>query len=651
MPDLRAFLTGGGEMGALIRAHDWDDSPLGPIHDWPQSLRSSLGICLRSSSACSIFWGPQSTFLYNDAWAALLAERHPGALGRPASEVMADIWPLVAGEVASVLEQAETVNRVDRHLLRNRDGRTFDSYWSYTLLPIASEDGTIGGVLVQARETTEQVLKAQRDAFILRLTETLQAIDQPAALLRVALSELGAELGAGRIGYGEVDSAEGTFAILGCWTDGSMIDISGAYPVGHFSQAGYAALSRNEAVAIEDSAAPGVLGEAAAERWRAIGCRAALVVPLISHGRYHAVLFAHEVEPRRWSAHDEALLRAAIERISENLGRARAEAALRHSEERYRRVFEQANDIILTADLDQIITDCNPAGAAAMGLSRERIIGRPIADFVTPEGFEQTTRMLRQKLARGGTTRHEIDVLAATGETLHWEINSSLAIDRDGRVVGLHAIARDVTERRRHEERQRLLVNELNHRVKNTLSLVQGLALQTFQDGRDINEARSLFQERLAALAVAHDLLTRESWEGATLDQLVGEAIGHHDSSGDRIRWSGPSVTLSPKAAVSLVMALHELSTNAAKYGALSADGDVEVSWDVVEGERLRIEWRERDGPPVKPPARRGFGLRMIERALASDLSGQARLEFDPAGLICRIEAPLVEISPRGEQP
>jgi PAS domain S-box-containing protein len=342
--------------------------------------------------------------------------------------------------------------------------------------------------------------------------------------------------------------------------------------------------------------------------------------------------------------HDEALLRRATEHVWREVSRARAEAGLRRSEERYRRIFEQASDLIHTADLHQIITDCNPATAEALGMTREEIIGKSIRDFVSEKGFEQTSRMLRQKIEQGGTTRHELDVRAKSGKLLHWEIISTLTLDDQGRPVGLHAIARDVTERRLAEERQRLLINELNHRVKNTLALVQGLALQSFREGRDPAEARVKFQERLTALAAAHDLLTRESWEGATLAQLAEEAIGHHNEPEARIRFGGPEIVLSPKAAVSLVMALHELGTNAAKYGALSApEGEVSIAWEVKDGDRLALEWRERGGPPVVPPSHKGFGFRMIERALAADLAGAAGIEFNADGLVCRIEAPLAE--------
>jgi two-component sensor histidine kinase len=253
------------------------------------------------------------------------------------------------------------------------------------------------------------------------------------------------------------------------------------------------------------------------------------------------------------------------------------------------------------------------------------------------------------KLKAGGTTHHELEVVSQSGRLRQCEVASTLTLDEAGGPVGLHAIARDVTERRRADERQALLVNELNHRVKNTLALVQGLALQSFREGRDPAEARVAFQHRLSALAAAHDLLTRESWEGATLRGLAEGALGHLSGHGQRVEISGPDLTLGPKAAVSLVMALHELSTNAAKYGALSVPGGrVDVGWN-AQGDRLELVWRETGGPPVTAPERRGFGLRMIERALAADLAGDVAMEFEPAGLVCRIRGSLAEAAPRGK--
>jgi PAS domain S-box-containing protein len=652
MPELRAFLAGGGEIGELIRAHDWPATPLGDIRQWPQSLRSALSICLRSQSASAIFWGPGHMFLYNDAWAALLGERHPWALGRPAAEVLADIWPVLEDQFRAVYERAETVNQVDTLLVRNLGGETYDSYWSYSLLPVASEDGTIGGLLAQARDTTRRVLGARRDALMLRLGERLRALDDPDQVLAAAVELVGEEIDAGRIGYAEVDEAAAAIDIQHCLARGGTPDICGRHPVRDPGDPMQDALRAGRTIRVDDAAVHLAGNPDLLDRYRASATMAVLCVPVVSGGRWQAMMFAHHPAPRRWDDHEEALLRAAAGLVWREVSRARAEAALRRSEARYRRIFEQAHDIILTADLDQIITDLNPAGAAAMEAPREEIIGRPISDFVTEQGFEQTTRMLRHKLERGGTTHHNLEVNARSGRTMEWEINSTLTLDPAGRPVGLHAIARDVTDRRRAEERQRLLVNELNHRVKNTLALVQGLALQSFRDGRDLKEARDAFQRRLAALAAAHDLLTRESWEGATLAGLIEAAVAAHDGPEQRIEAAGPEVVLGPKAAVSLAMALHELATNAAKYGALSEPGGrVTIGWEVAngrrEGARLRLEWREQGGPEVRPPETRGFGLRMIERALAADMAGGAKLDFRREGLVCRIDAALAEAVPR----
>ena len=209
-------------------------------------------------------------------------------------------------------------------------------------------------------------------------------------------------------------------------------------------------------------------------------------------------------------------------------------------------------------------------------------------------------------------------------------------IDRDGFPMGLLSISRDVTEQRAFEERRELLIHELNHRVKNTLSLVQALAHQSFR-GR---EESTLFASRLAALSRAHDLLTQEHWEGVSMAEVARRAVEAF-AIGRVVMRGGPRVTLQPKQAIAITMALHELATNATKYGALSSDdGQVELAW-TVKDDRFRLCWDEGGGPPAKPPERKGFGLRMIERALASDLSGSVTMDFKATGLSCTIDAPL----------
>jgi PAS domain S-box-containing protein len=216
--------------------------------------------------------------------------------------------------------------------------------------------------------------------------------------------------------------------------------------------------------------------------------------------------------------------------------------------------------------------------------------------------------------------------------------------DVSGRLVGAVNTLVDITHRKAHEEHQRLLIHELNHRVKNTLATVQSIAAQSFRGvARDHVK---WFEGRLVALSKAHDVLTDENWQGAGIHEFLARVtapligLQHH-----RFETSGPEIRLSPRMVLSLSMALHELCTNAAKYGALSnPDGRVRVAWSMtgLDGSsRLHLRWEEQGGPPVSPPRRNGFGSRLITRGVAHELGAQVRLEYPVTGVTCEIDAPL----------
>jgi two-component sensor histidine kinase len=215
--------------------------------------------------------------------------------------------------------------------------------------------------------------------------------------------------------------------------------------------------------------------------------------------------------------------------------------------------------------------------------------------------------------------------------------------DRSGKFCGHVGIATDVTEVRAAEARQRLLIDELNHRVKNTLATVQSLVRQTLREHKAHPELGAAINGRIFALAAAHDVLTREKWVGAELGAIAREATKPFSEDG-AFTFSGPRVRLAPKAAVALAMALHELSTNAMKYGSLSSPaGRVRLTWDCADG-ATTLEWRESDGPAVAPPEHAGFGSRLLGQVLKGELGAPAELDYMPTGLVCRIRA-LVETS------
>jgi PAS domain S-box-containing protein len=327
--------------------------------------------------------------------------------------------------------------------------------------------------------------------------------------------------------------------------------------------------------------------------------------------------------------------------------RKRAEDELRESETRFRTIFEQANDFLITTTLDNRVTSVNPAVLTALGYSEADVIGRPIGDFMDAEQLAISMEAFNRKLAEGGSTRLSVKVRAKDGRELVWEVNSRLMLDEGGRPVALHAIARDMTEARRAEAHLRLLIDELNHRVKNTLAIVQGIAQQSFKDEVPAPQARAAFEGRLAALSEAHNLLTREHWGLVSMRQIIDDAVAPHGGEAGRFVLDGPDLPIVPKTAISLALAVHELATNAVKHGALSRPGGtVSIRWTRLRASgaaRLSLVWEEQGGPEVTVPTRRGFGTRMIERGLAAELGGSVTIDFCPAGLVCTVDAPLPE--------
>jgi PAS domain S-box-containing protein len=234
-------------------------------------------------------------------------------------------------------------------------------------------------------------------------------------------------------------------------------------------------------------------------------------------------------------------------------------------------------------------------------------------------------------------------VFTATHEELLVGIAAQASVGIDNARL-FQAAQREIAERCQAEQHRELLINELNHRVKNTLATVQSVAAQTLRNGAV--DVRETLDARLIALSDAHNLLTRENWEATTLGDLVEIALRPYRADReDRFEAAGPRIRLSPKTALAIAMGLHELTTNAIKYGALANDtGHVAIRWETAaspQGPRLRIQWAESGGPPVAPPRRKGFGSRLIERGLAAELDGQVELTFPTSGVICTIDAPL----------
>lgn len=274
----------------------------------------------------------------------------------------------------------------------------------------------------------------------------------------------------------------------------------------------------------------------------------------------------------------------------------------------------------------------------------EKVLGASDADLLSADEAKAADAIKREVVEIGEARRGEIEVGEA-GVQRWYDLHVEPLRDLSGTIVGLTGAAVDVTDRKEDERHLRLLMRELTHRSKNLLAVIQAMARQTARHAGTIDDFVERFSARLQALARSHDLLVQESWHGASLAEMVRSQLGHHlDRENGQVKVSGPDIMLRPEAAQNLGLALHELSTNAAKYGALSVPGgQVSIIWArraESENGGIGLEWRERGGPKVEAPQGRGFGSLVIERNLSRALDGEVALEFPPEGLVCRVLIP-----------
>jgi PAS domain S-box-containing protein len=322
------------------------------------------------------------------------------------------------------------------------------------------------------------------------------------------------------------------------------------------------------------------------------------------------------------------------------------ESALQESREQFAAIFNQASVGLAEGDLKGRLTRANDRFCEIVGRPREEVLSMSVRDLTHPQDTPRHVAMFKRAVETGAPFEIEKRYVRPDGSVV-W-VHNSMTIVRDAEGRGRTALAAvlDITERKRLEEHRELLVNELNHRVKNTLATVQSIASQTLRNSLSPGQAQDDLEQRLIALSRAHDILTRESWEGASIQEVIAGAVEpyRHQNEG-RFRIKGPDVRLPPRMALALAMALQELITNALKYGALSTqDGEVRIGWIIDRTRspaRLELRWQEVGGPPVTPPSRRGFGSRLIQRSLAQDLEGQVDLNYAPSGVICTVAAPL----------
>jgi len=311
--------------------------------------------------------------------------------------------------------------------------------------------------------------------------------------------------------------------------------------------------------------------------------------------------------------------------------------------ERLAAIVLSSDDAIISKTLEGRITSWNVGATRIFGYEASEMIGQSIFRIIPPE-LQGEEHEILARLQRGERIDHYETVrVAKDGRRIDVSLTVSPLHDRSGKVIGASKVGRDITDRKRAEKLQRVLTEELSHRVKNTLATVQAIASQSLMRAKSSGDFVSGFAGRLQALANAHTLLTRTQMQGADVMALVGEQVLIGAANGDKISCSGPSLMLDPQTAVHLALVLHELATNARKYGSLSVpSGRLSVTWEMRSngGCSLLLSWKESDGPEVSAPRTHGFGRALIDQTVRSH-GGRTSVHYRRDGLRWEIELPL----------
>lgn len=310
-------------------------------------------------------------------------------------------------------------------------------------------------------------------------------------------------------------------------------------------------------------------------------------------------------------------------------------------------VVTSSEDPIITKTLEGVVTSWNASAERVFGYSAAEMVGQSIRKII-PEDRQHEEEMILSRIAAGEHLAHfETVRLARDGRMLEISVSISPLVDADGKIFGVSKIVRDIGDRKQYERQIAALSQEIAHRARNLLTVVQSIIRQTAAAG-DPGTLLNRLLDRIGALGATYDLMGPDGTEGADLDSLLKSQLAHFgELIGSRIHIEGPTLQLTRVAAQNIGMSIHELSTNACKYGALSAEGDIHIAWRIEPGPTadFEIEWREAGGPAVIPPTRRGFGWRVTNLIAGASLGGRSETRYAPEGLSWTLSAPLANVT------
>lgn len=588
------------DLRSRIASFDWSGTSLGSREQWCASLKTAVDIITVSPAAMAILWGHDGTMIYNDGYALIAGHRHPNLLGHSVFESFPEIADFHRHVLSEVLSGTPLSFRAKHFVMDLR--HTPQSFWfDLDFSPIADDAGNPAGVLAVVVDTTQRILaeRAQRDSEA-RLRTLADNIAQFAWI---------------------ADETGHVFWFNKRWFDYTGADFEDVEGRGWHEF-------------IHPAETGPVVGKIlncfhTGEDWEdTFQLRG-------RDGTYK--WFLSRAMPIRDDDGNIVRWFGTHTDITKERDAAARDAQLAT-------IVSTSADAIISLSLKGEILSWNPGAERLLGYSGEEVVGLS-EGLLFPDGDENEFRIKYAQLREGKSVHRDSVRRHKNGTLVDVAVSAGPIRRSDGRLIGYSAVLRDITERKRADARMRLVTRELSHRTKNLLAVIVSMVRQTARLCTDTEAFQDELVQRLHAMAASHDLLVAEDWAGASLRELINAVLEPFGGSFVKVvQVEGPDIFLNANAIQNIALALHELATNAAKYGAMSVPtGRVNISWDFEDPDdpaQLSFTWTELGGPPVKRPQRTGFGHVVVDRVIARALEANVSYEFEEPGVVWSISMP-----------
>lgn len=612
------FLQNGGTAGAYLRAMDWSQHPFGPPKHWPVLLQSMTSLVLRSRQPMLLTWGPDFLMIYNDGFAEICGDRHPAAEGKN----IFDVWSEVRDVFQPMGERVyagESIYIEDIEVQLHRNGQNEDAHFSFSYSPLPEENGKIPGMFCVCTEKTKEImLRRDLEHERARLGKMFEEAPSFIAMVKGPdhIFEIANPAYMTLVGHRDIIGKSVAVALPEVRSQAyiAMLDT---------------VLATNKAIRID-------------------GAKVSL--QRVADGPIEDRFVDFVYQPMLNSAGEVTGIFADGVDVTD---RTHALSALQSSEQFLQSVLGASSDCIKVLDLQGRLIFMSAGGRQVMEVSEDQQIeGNFWPGFWNGEKNADALKALESaKAGNAASFQGYADTFA--GNARFWDVRVTPMLGDNGKAERILAVSRDISYLKRIEEEREHLMHELSHRLKNAFSMVQSVISQTLRQAYSVQGVREILSGRVRALADAQDILTKSVIGEMQIEEVVLAALLPHQTGEGRFSVSGPDAVINGRQGLGLSLALHELCTNATKYGALSnGEGQVDIRWDVQAGGTFTLDWTESGGPQVKKPERSGFGSVLIEKVVATYFEGSATLDFDPSGVSFRLSGNIaVPDPPAGTDP